>query len=111
MIEGGTFQVGLTVMYFIVSTIRGVAWLPTLPTTTRVVQACWSLCITFSVKSGMLRITWALPIAGAPSWRGSQRQRSMLTISVSMWRSRFGVFIARTVASSSTPVTFRSLLA
>ena len=38
MIDGGTFQVGLTVMYFIVSVRSGVAWLPGLPVTTRVVQ-------------------------------------------------------------------------
>ena len=38
MIDGGTFQVGLTVMNFIVSVSIGVAWLPGLPVTTRVVQ-------------------------------------------------------------------------
>ena len=57
MIDGGTFQVGLTVMYFIVSVSIGVACLPGLPVTTRVVQTGASFCITFSVKSGMLRIT------------------------------------------------------
>ncbi len=36
MIEGGTFQVGLTVMNFIVSLMSGVACAPTLPTTMRV---------------------------------------------------------------------------
>ena len=57
MIEGGTFQVGLTVMNFIVSVKSGVAWLPGFPVTTRVVQTWAPFCITFSVKSGMLRMT------------------------------------------------------
>ena len=57
MIDGGTFQVGLTVMNFIVSVSSGVAWLPGLPVTTRVVQTCAPPCITLSVKSGMLRMT------------------------------------------------------
>src|SRR3979411_1268495 len=39
MIDGGTFQVGLMVMYFIVSLSSGVA-LAGLPTTTFVVQSC-----------------------------------------------------------------------
>ena len=39
MIEGGTFQVGLTVMNFIVSLSSGVACSPTLPTTMRVDHA------------------------------------------------------------------------
>ena len=39
MIEGGTFQVGLTVMYFIVSVSSGVAFSPGWPTTTRVDHA------------------------------------------------------------------------
>ena len=38
MIDGGTFQVGLTVMYFIVSVSSGVAWMPGLPVTTLVVR-------------------------------------------------------------------------
>ena len=38
MIDGGTFQVGLTVMNFIVSVSIGVACLPGFPVTTRVVQ-------------------------------------------------------------------------
>ena len=49
MIDGGTFQVGLTVMYFIVSVSSGVACMPGLPVTTRVVQTCAPFCITFSV--------------------------------------------------------------
>ena len=57
MIEGGTFQVGLTVMNFIVSVSSGVAWFPGLPVTTLVVHTCAPFCITFSVKSGMFKIT------------------------------------------------------
>ena len=57
MIDGGTFQVGLTVMYFIVSVRSGVAWLPTLPTTILVCQTVLPFCTTFSVKSGILTIT------------------------------------------------------
>ncbi len=38
MIDGGTFQVGLTVMNFISALIIGVAWLPGLPTTILVDQ-------------------------------------------------------------------------
>ena len=57
MIDGGTFQVGLTVMNFIVSVSIGVACLPGFPVTTRVVQTCAPFCITFSVKSGTLRMT------------------------------------------------------
>ena len=38
MIDGGTFQVGLTVMYFIVSVSSGVACSPGLPTTILVVH-------------------------------------------------------------------------
>ena len=49
MIDGGTFQVGLTVMNFIVSDNSGVAWTPGLPVTTRVVHTCLPPCITFSV--------------------------------------------------------------
>ncbi len=47
-IDGGTFQVGFTVMNFIVSVICGVA-VAGLPTTTRVVQISLPLCITRSV--------------------------------------------------------------
>ncbi len=57
MIDGGTFQVGLTVMYFIVSVSRGVAWLPTLPATILVCQTVLPVCTTFRVKSGRLTIT------------------------------------------------------
>ena len=49
MIDGGTFQVGLTVMYFIVSVSSGVAWLPGLPTTILVCQTVLPSCTTFSV--------------------------------------------------------------
>ena len=49
MIDGGTFQVGLTVMYFIVSVSRGVAWLPALPTTILVCQTVLPSCTTLSV--------------------------------------------------------------
>ena len=49
MIDGGTFQVGLTVMYFIVSVSSGVAWPPGLPTTILVVQMGLPSLTTFSV--------------------------------------------------------------
>ena len=49
MIDGGTFQVGLTVMNFIVSVSSGVACMPGLPVTTLVVQTCAPFCITLSV--------------------------------------------------------------
>ncbi len=49
MIDGGTFQVGLTVMYFIVSVSSGVAWSPGLPTTILVVQIVLPSLTTFSV--------------------------------------------------------------
>ena len=45
MIDCGTFQVGLTVMYFIVSVKSGVACVG-LPTTTRVCQTCAPLFMT-----------------------------------------------------------------
>ena len=57
MMEGGTFQVGLTVMYFIVSVSSGVALLPGWPVTMRVVHTIAPLFMTLSVKSGMLTIT------------------------------------------------------
>src|ERR1700738_1228225 len=84
-IEGGTCQVGLTVMYFIVSLRRGVGML-VLPITTRVVQTCAPLCITHSVKSGWLTTTY-----DSPRSRGYQRQRSMLatTVSICLGRSFF----------------------
>ena len=49
MMEGGTFQVGLTVMYFIVSLSSGVAFSPGLPATIRVVHATLPRSMTFSV--------------------------------------------------------------
>src|SRR5687767_4747591 len=49
MIDGGTFQVGLTVMYFIVSVSKGVEYSPGLPTTIRVVHAVAPLWTTLSV--------------------------------------------------------------
>ena len=48
MIDGGTFQVGLTVMYFISALISGVG-LPGLPTTTLVFQTSLPSCMTRSV--------------------------------------------------------------
>ena len=47
MIEGGTFQVGLTVMYFISALVIGVI-LPGLPTTILVFQLSLPLCISVS---------------------------------------------------------------
>ena len=49
MIDGGTFQVGLTVMYFIVSVSSGVACCPGLPTTMRVDQSGAPSLTTFNV--------------------------------------------------------------
>jgi len=48
MIDGGTFQVGLTVMYFIVSLISGVGSVG-FPTTTLVCQTVAPLLTTFNV--------------------------------------------------------------
>ena len=48
MIDCGTFQVGLTVMYFIVSISSGVG-IAGLPITMRVVHISESLCISRSV--------------------------------------------------------------
>ena len=59
-IEGGTFQVGLTVMYFIVAVRIGVCKCG-LPTTMRVDQCRFPSFITRSAYSGMLTITWTLP--------------------------------------------------
>ena len=56
MIDGGTFQVGLTVMNFISALSSGVG-MPGLPTTTLVFQTSLPSCTTRSVKSGMLTIT------------------------------------------------------
>src|SRR5918994_1788827 len=76
--EGGTFQVGLTVINFIVSLRIGVA-VSGLPTTTRVSQILLPLFMTLSVKAGMFSTTCALPRS-----RGIQRQRSILARIVSM---------------------------
>ena len=54
-IDGGTFQVGLTVMCFIVLLSSGVAMVG-LPITTRVVQTVAPSLTTLSVKSGWLTI-------------------------------------------------------
>ena len=55
-IEGGTFQVGLTVMYFISADMIGVAMVG-LPVTILVIQICCPSWKTRSVKSGRLTIT------------------------------------------------------
>ncbi len=55
-IEGGTFHVGLTVMYFISALMIGVG-MPGFPVTILVVQTSRPLFITCSLKSGMLTIT------------------------------------------------------
>ena len=73
-----------------------------------VFQTWAPFCITLSVIVGDVENDVGIAERGAPSWRGSQRQRSMLTITVSIWRSRFGLLIALTVRSSSTPVGLRS---
>jgi hypothetical protein len=49
MIDGGTFHVGLNVMYFIVSARSGVAYLPGLPTTIRVDHTVFPRLTTFNV--------------------------------------------------------------
>ena len=77
MIDGGTFQVGLTVMNFIAALSSGVGRFG-LPTTTLVFQTSLPSRTTRSVKSGMLTITWVLPRS-----RGIQRQRSMLAMMMS----------------------------
>src|SRR3979490_3569541 len=102
MIDGGTFQVGLTVMYFIVSLSNGVAFWPGWPVTMRVVHTVAPLLTTLRVKSGMLPTTWVLPRS-----RGSQRQRSMLARMTSAARSCFGPFRASTVAVVRVPVADR----
>src|SRR4029078_13150393 len=61
MIEGGTFQVGLIVMYFIVSASRGVAYSPGLPTTIRVDHAVRPRLITLSVYTGKLPTIYVAP--------------------------------------------------
>src|SRR6476661_9010034 len=103
MIDGGTFQVGLMVTYFIVSVSSGVD-LSTLPITMRVVQTWAPLCITLSVKSGRLTTTWALPRS-----RGYQRQRSMLDTTMSIDLSRGGPLSSLIVFASTLPVTGNSL--
>src|SRR6478752_8156600 len=103
MIDGGTFQVGLMVTYFIVSVSRGVA-LSVLPITIRVVQTWAPLCITLRVKSGRLTTTCALPGS-----RGYQRQRSMLETIMSIDLSRVGPLSSLTVLASRLPVAGSSL--
>ena len=104
MIDGGTFQVGLTVMNFIVSVSSGVACLPGFPVTTRVVQTWRAVLHHLQREVGDVEDDIGVAERAAPSWRGSQRQRSMLTSTVSICRSRFGLLMALTVRSSSTPV-------
>src|SRR3981189_1948450 len=99
MIDGGTFQVGLMVMYFIVSLSSGVA-LAGLPTTTFVVQSCVPSLYTLSMNFGWVTMSWALPRA-----RGYQRQRSMLAITISAWWPRGGSFRSLMVSASRLPVT------
>jgi len=68
-IDGGTFQVGLTVMYFISAVMIGVG-ISGLPMTIRVVHTCLPLCITRKVKSGRLKalgVTGATRTAQAPA--------------------------------------------
>ena len=101
MIDCGTFQVGLTVMYFIVSLSSGVACVG-LPTTTRVIQTCWLLLITRRWKSGMFMCTWV-----RPNSRGTQRQRSRFASTVSIWRERFIGLSASRVAALNWPLTCR----
>src|SRR5258707_6306294 len=102
-IEGGTFQVGLMVMYFMVSLKSGVGMLG-LPITIRVVQTWAPLCITLSVKSGWLTSTWALPRS-----RGYQRQRSMFAMIVSICLSWVGPLSSLIVLESRLPVAGSSL--
>src|SRR5262245_1583856 len=101
-IEGGTCQVGLMVMNFIVSLRSGVGMLG-LPMTIRVVHTCAPSCITLSVKSGWLTTTCAEPRS-----RGYQRQRSMLARIVSIWRE-LSPFLAPAAprSSASTALSLR----
>src|SRR5205823_13229688 len=74
--DGGTFHVGLMVIDFMVSLSSGVCLLSEgSPITTLVVHICEPLCITLSVKSGSLTMTWS-----GPRSRGYQRQRSMFVM-------------------------------
>ena len=98
MIDCGTFQVGLTVMNFIVSVSSGVACVG-LPTTTRVFQTCWPLFITLRWKSGMLSATCV-----APRLRGIQRQRSSVATTASIWLWRLGPLSESMVAAVSWPL-------
>src|SRR5262249_22696538 len=75
--DGGTFQVGLMVRYFIASLSSGVARSPGLPTTIFVRQIGLPFWVTDNVWSGIFTITYALPRS-----RGSQRHRSRFAISV-----------------------------
>ena len=56
MIDGGTFQVGLMVMYFMSAVMIGVG-ISGLPSTILVIQTGLPSCITRSVKSGRLTMT------------------------------------------------------
>ena len=107
MIDGGTFQVGLTVMYFIVSDQqrRGVdARLAGddlgRPHRLAVLDDLQRVVGDVEDDVGVVELRLA-------ERRGIQRQRSMLTRTVSIWRSRFGEFIALTVWLLRTPVASR----
>ena len=91
-------------MYFIVSVSSGVG-IAGLPITMRVVHIMEPLCMSRSVKSGRLTITWVLPRS-----RGIQRQRSILAMMMSICLSRGGPLRSRMVCASSAPVTLRSLV-
>src|SRR5689334_8449028 len=98
--DGGTFQVGLMVMDFIVSLRSGVCLLGAgSPITTLVVHVCAPLCITLSVKSGWLTTTWS-----GPRSRGYQRQRSMFEMISSVCRPPTGALSCLIVRASRLPV-------
>src|SRR5579864_5759641 len=81
-IDFGIFQIGLSVIDVISADITGVGDRLS-PTTILVCQTIAESRTTLSVKSGILTMTWL-----APSSRGIQRQRSMLTTIFSITASR-----------------------
>ena len=67
MIDGGTFQGGLTVMNFIVSVIKGVASLPGLPTTIRVDQGTEFVSRDLDIWAYMRGVTLDFSRPGKPT--------------------------------------------
>ena len=105
MIEGGTFQVGLTVMYFISARQERRLQRSACRSRSGCSRPCAPFLNTRSWNSGMLTMHVGVAevarhaSASAPCWRGS----------MSIWRSRGGPLSSLTVRASSTPVTAESL--